>query len=197
MKNRVGARFGRLLVIAVVDKEKREKTWLCKCDCGNTKIVQGNHLQSGATKSCGCLRKEVVSVNNTIHGMSRTRIHNLWYSMIQRCTNPNTEQYKNYGGRGIKVCERWYKFENFYKDMGDPPKNYTLDRIDNNGNYEPNNCEWADSFTQANNRRNNKMITFNGRTQTLVQWTRELNLDYKKVSAQIINGVDINVLFGS
>jgi hypothetical protein len=110
------------------------------------------------------------------HGMSRTRVYIAWKSMRRRCRNRAYRQYKDYGGRGISVCARWEKFENFYADMGKPPPNATLDRIDNAGNYEPNNCRWANRFEQANNARTNRKFTFNGRTLGLNEWARILKI---------------------
>lgn len=159
-------KFERLTVIKEVGRTKnRNVLWLCKCDCGNEKIVSSNDLIQKETRSCGCLQTET-RINNgksrTQHGYSETRIYHIWEGMIERCNNPNASNYKYYGGRipPITVCDRWDiakggSFENFYKDVGDPPKGKSLDRINNDGNYEPNNWRWATAKEQANNRRNN------------------------------------------
>lgn len=145
-------RFGRLIVIEKYGLNKfNHILWLCLCDCGNKVVVERDCLKNGRTKSCGCIRKE--RNNNTRHGMTGTPIHNIWKSIKQRCLNPNNKDYKNYGGRGITVCNRWLKFENFYKDVGNPPKGLTLDRINNNGNYNPNNWRWATRQQQSDNKR--------------------------------------------
>lgn len=149
-----GKQFGRLTAIEYVGKRK----WLCKCTCGNTKEINSGSLLRGVSKSCGCYRKEFTKANNTRHGMSKTKVHECWKNMMQRCYNKNNTGYKNYGARGITVCESWHKFENFYAAMGNPPAGHSLDRIDVNGNYEPSNCRWVTQNTQQRNRRNSLWV---------------------------------------
>jgi len=153
-----GKKFNKLTPINCVGKDKHGNyLWLCKCDCGNEKIIPGNKIRNGNNKACGCLSKEGLklgSLANITHGQTHAPIYNIWNGMNQRCGNPNNTSYKNYGGRGIKVCKRWLKFENFYKDVGDPPKGKSLDRINNNEGYFPNNWRWATRKQQNNNKRN-------------------------------------------
>lgn len=175
-------RFGRLVVIRRNGKNKHNHViWLCLCDCGTEINVISDRLRNGNTKSCGCFRREI----NTKHG-HRTRIkttqtYRSWSQMIQRCNNPNYNNYYRYGGRGIAVCERWLKFENFLKDMGESPKGYQIDRINSNGNYKLDNCKWSTPQEQQRNRCNNRLITYQGRTQCLSAWSEELGIDYNRL----------------
>lgn len=151
---------GRLLVLSL-NREKsntRRKYWNCKCSCGNLKIISSDSLLSGKSKSCGCLRKEILTELHKTHGATNTREYNSYHDMKKRCLNSNTGQYINYGGRGIRICGSWLEsFENFYADMGSCPSDkHSIERVDVNGDYTPENCIWADSFTQAANRRTHK-----------------------------------------
>src|SRR5258708_6213952 len=132
-------RFGRLTVLAEI-KEERRTLWRCKCDCGQTKMLLPYNVKSGHTMSCGCLKIIVPSVFNATHGQAgsaRTKEYTVWSSMHQRCFDKKCQAYKNYGGRGIRICARWLRFENFFADMGKlPADNYSIERIDNDGNYE-------------------------------------------------------------
>lgn len=177
---KVGSRFGRLVVIGSYNKnDSRHKFYKCLCDCGNIRIVQDSHLKTGNTKSCGCYRKEDASKKFTKHNKSADKLYGVWQTMKQRCYNKNNKSYNNYGGRGIIVYSEWKnEFMNFYNwainngyDSG-----LTLDRINVNGNYEPNNCRWVNQLNQQNNRRNNRFITYLGETKTLCQWSRVLNI---------------------
>lgn len=164
-----GKRFGRLLVIKRAPNKNRHVYWKCRCDCGNVVIVRGDALTRGSTVSCGCYHKDAV----TKHGMYNTPIYAIWSSMLQRCENPNATGHDNYGDRNIKVCKRWHKFENFYDDMGDrPSEEHTLDRIDNDGDYEPGNCRWATWEQQGRNRRDNKILKYKGKERCVSEWTK-------------------------
>lgn len=159
-------RFGRLVTVFSFRK-RRGLYWQCRCDCGKEANVREDHLLSAAIRSCGCLRREM----KTIHGMSKTRIHRIWRGILRRCGPSGLPEY---AGRGIKVCARWHSFAEFYSDMGDAPfPGAEVDRIDNDGDYEPGNCRWADRFTQMKNTRKNSFLTLDGQTRHLAQWARE------------------------
>lgn len=152
-------RFGRLVALER-DKTSKRTKWLCKCDCGNEKLIQLTHLQSGATTSCGCYQKEIANKSNSKHNKTHTSLHNRWKSMRQRCLNPNNKSYKNYGARGISICEEWSDFNNFYNWALNSgyEENLELDRIDNNKGYTPQNCHWVTSLENNHNRRNTSLI---------------------------------------
>lgn len=186
-QNLTGLEFGKFTVLSYAGQSKDSRAlWTCKCSCGTVKVVTAHHLKRH-THSCGCLRKEVNSTNsrNTKHGLSKTLAYPVWISMKSRCTNTTLQEYPRYGGRGIKVCDRWLEsFENFYEDMGErPSKAYSIDRIDVNGDYEPSNCRWASRKEQANNRRNTFKIMYNGIEQTGLELSKQFN-----IPASIIRG---------
>lgn len=176
----IGGRFGMLRVTGRAGSQNRKRTWHCVCDCGGKTIATTGNLNSGNSKSCGCEKRDAWIRARTSHGQSkRTRAYTAWANMLTRCTNKNDPRYPRWGGRGITVCARWRKFENFYADMGDPPPKYSLDRINNDGNYEPGNVRWANTQTQNDNRRTPKtdrIYTIAGRTMNLSDWSRSLGL---------------------
>lgn len=152
--NLTGKRFYYVFVIERIENNKwNQVQYFCKCDCGKKWNVLGKCLTRGSTKSCGCHKRKETIKRETTHGMTNTPIYEIWAAMLQRCKNPNNTAYKNYGKRGITVCARWEKFEHFFSDMGNPPKGLTLDRINNDGNYEPTNCRWTTRKVQVHNRR--------------------------------------------
>ena len=190
-----GQRFGRLTVIEYYGKAKDgHSIWVCKCDCGNTKNINARSLKTKNTISCGCFHTEIrknkkgYKCNFYKHGKTNTRLYNIWHSMKSRCCNIKDKNYKYYGGRDIKICNEWLKdfmnfynwaMENGYKD------NLTIDRINNNGNYEPNNCRWVNIKIQSNNRRNNHYITYNGQTHTISEWSNITNIKADTIAKRL------------
>ena len=171
-----GQHFGSLTVISRIDGTLPVK-WKCRCDCGNESNVFGGALKNGRTSSCGkapC--KKHGGKGPLRHGMSHTSIHGVWCAMRARCESRSNPAYYDYGWRGIRVCERWQVFENFLADMGPRPQGATLDRINNDGNYEPGNCRWTGRREQANNRRSNRIIECFGERLTLSQWAERTGI---------------------
>jgi hypothetical protein len=190
-----GKQFGRWHVVTQAEHKLYGKpAWECVCECGNVGVVAGSSLRTGESKSCGCLMREVAAENlrtaATTHGMHGTPMYYRWLSIKLRCFHKSHYAYPRYGGRGITMCERWRSsFTDFYADIGDPPSDaYSLDRIDNNGNYEPGNVRWATKREQANNRRNNVKHTYDGETHTLAEWGRKLGITPEAVTYRIKNG---------
>ena len=150
-----GTTFGRLIAVKLAPRGTHHRRWLCRCSCGNDVVVHQPNLRSGATQSCGCLMSETSrrqGLQNATHGMCETASYKRWTAMRQRCQNAKHPAFKNYGGRGITVCKQWDEsFEQFHADIGDAPKGLSLDRIDNDGNYEPSNCRWATRSEQQSN----------------------------------------------
>lgn len=204
-----GKRFGRLTVVKRADdyvspKGRHNTRWLCKCDCGNQTTVVSGDLRSGKVKSCKCLQSEATVLKNkkrATHGLSQSLLYNILHGMNDRCHNKKFKYYFNYGGRGIKVCDEWNKdligiekaIKNFYNwsKQNGYKRGLTIDRIDNDGNYEPNNCRWVTRKVNNNNKRNNYKITFNGKTQDVAQWSEETNISYGCLRRRIAIGWDI------
>lgn len=184
-----GDKYNFLTAVRFSHRDKRSQLyWLFKCDCGNKKVIVVEDVKKGSIKSCGCMQRELLKERHITHGMSKTREYKTWASMKSRCLNKNNPGYKNYGARGITVCKRWMKFENFYADMGDKPRGMSLDRIDNNGNYKPENCRWATRRQQGNNKRNNRLLTYRGKTMTTAQWARKTDIDRITLHKRIKKG---------
>lgn len=193
----VGRRFGRLVVTHYLGLNGRHnRSWACLCDCGNFTATVTNTLTQGYKKSCGCLKKET----NRSHGMTNTSEYRSWMSMKRRCKYPSDPSYKNYGGRGITICERWEdSFEAFYEDMGAKPDGkHTIDRLDPNGNYFPENCRWASSKQQAENKRRPKgkrLVTYKGTTLGVTQWANKLGLNFQTLTDRLNAGWSVERAF--
>lgn len=194
-----GQKFGRLTVLSRCEENNRGYAqWLCKCDCGNTKIVRTDLLKSGRVRSCGCIAREIHSkkcrelgLSRITHNKSNTRLYKIYMNMKDRCNRVNCPAYKDYGGRGIKVCNEWENdFNKFYEwsiNNGYDDK-LTIDRVDNNKGYSPDNCRWVDRKAQCLNTRYNIYITYNNKTKTLKEWTDELSLPYLKIWKRLHRG---------
>ncbi len=192
----LGQRFGRWLVIEEAENTTRGTAqWKCLCDCGNVRIVRANDLRQGKSISCGCYNTEVC----TTHGMTHHPLYRAWQNMKERCTNPNIPNFKNYGGRGITVCERWMNsFEAFYEDMSPTyKKGLSIDRRDNNKEYSPENCRWATQTEQCNNTRNNRTYELNGEIGTLTNLCRKYGHNYEKIRGRLRLGWNIEQAFSA
>ena len=173
-----GRVFGRLKVLRRSGANQAGRAlWLCLCECGKTHLAESSCLRSGATQSCGCIRRERAVGRNTSHGRRYSPEYASWCAMLRRCTNPTATDYSRYGGRGITVCERWLRFETFFADMGPRAAGRTLERIDNEKGYEPLNCRWATTTEQNRNKRTNVILEWQGRRLTLAEWAEHLGAD--------------------
>lgn len=197
----IGKKFGRLTVIKRVDDSvsktgRRNACYLCRCDCGNSKVVQGRHLRDGSTVSCGCYAREnkseiakkyIAPKRCDWHSLINTRIYRIWGNMVNRCTNKNNPVYDRYGGRGICVCDEWRAFTTFYDWTTHNGYNeeLTIDRIDNNDGYNPENCRWVGLVEQENNKRNNVIVTYKDNDYTLSELGRKYNIPYKVLHNRI------------
>lgn len=185
----IGFKFNKLTIVSYNKKVGQKHKVNAICDCGNTAVVEFNKILSGHTKSCGCLTTK----HNLSSGKKKTKIYRAWRSMMGRCFNKNVKRYSIYGGRGITVCDRWMDFSNFLSDMGMPPSsNHSLDRIDNNGNYEPTNCRWATIYEQANNKRRNVYVNINGEKMSVSQAERLLGFPCGKLKSRLYLGYSID-----
>lgn len=192
LKDYSGMKWNRLEAVSFVSRDPKwgDHKWRFQCDCGNEHIAGIKRVRGGQTKSCGCALTDALIERNETHGLSRRhhRAYRIWKDMRQRCNNPNNSRYSDYGGRGVKVCDRWNDFANFIADMGDPPKLHSIDREDVNGNYEPNNCAWKTSKQQANNKRTNRVIEHNEEFKTLAQWCEIYDIEPSKVRYRLKQG---------
>lgn len=181
-----GLRSTHLVVLGKADFGRSR--WWVRCDCGVVKhMAQSNVLQC---RSCGCMKAQIIRRARTVHGraVEKGPTYRTWKGMRHRCNSPSHKSWKNYGGRGIRVCERWDSFENFLSDMGEKPEGMTLERIDNDGNYEPGNCRWATPKENCNNRRTSRILSLNGRSMTLEQWSDEVKIHSDTLSKRIASG---------
>lgn len=194
-----GDRFGRWIVLRegrpTINNRGAPVRWaLCRCDCGVERSVRVSILNNGMSRSCGCLAREVTGNRRRSHGATVggkvAPEHKIWTAMRYRCNSPSETSYPNYGGRGIRVCERWERsFEAFLQDMGPRPSpKHSIERINNGGHYEPGNCRWATPMQQGNNKRNNRIITIGDRSQTMAQWAREIGVTPQFISGRIRKG---------
>lgn len=168
--------FGLLSVIAKADNRQGKTMWLCRCECGRHKTFPAGRLIRGDARSCGCWRAVLAKARFSRHGKSGSRVYNIWCQVMRRCLDPGDPRYARYGARGITVCERWRKFENFFADMGEPPDRHSIDRIDNRGGYSPDNCRWATAKQQSANSTRPVVITLNGESRNLSEWARYLGI---------------------
>lgn len=196
----IGQRFTRLTVVSEAP-QKHGRRWFCLCDCGGEKIAHQSNLKRGLTRSCGCLRRETTVARTTTHGHSRKRnwnpTYSSWAAMVDRCRSEDRDNSPHYRDRGIKVCERWHRFENFLADMGERPDGRTLDRIDVDGNYEPDNCRWATRSEQMRNKRTNLIVEYQGRQMCLAEAAELSGVPYSRAQARLARGWSYDRAFSS
>ena len=213
MKDLTGQKFGRLTVIAFHEKRKSpcgntKYMWKCQCDCGNYVIVDADNLKSGHVRSCKCMRKEISTRRivqqcelNIKHGLAGTKVYYAWHAMIERCYNPSDNSFRNYGARGITVCDEWRNdIQSFYKwakqngyNEHAKGQDCSIDRIDVNGNYEPKNCRWVNQVVQANNRRTNKRLVYKDQIYTMAELARKTGVNYKVLGNRLRRGWSVDM----
>ena len=196
-----GRRFGWLEAVSYSGTDRhRTALWLCRCKCGAEVIVPSTSLRSGNTKSCGCFNRSQIRERFSKHGMSESRLYQIWSGMKARCLNVNAANYADYGGRGISICSEWlesftafeeWALQNGYRD------DLTLDRKDNDGPYCPSNCQWATMKVQSNNRRNGRIITYNGESHTLAEWVDITGINYNTLHSRLRRGWTLDAVFTS
>jgi hypothetical protein len=191
-----GTTVGRLKIYRIVHDSKGKLRYQCSCSCGVTCYPNKGDVDFGKTNSCGCGIRAATRQRNYSHRMTGTKIHGVWTTMLNRCRNPKMLKYRDYGARGIKVCERWKKFENFYEDMGQcPADGMSIDRIDTNGDYCKENCRWATAEEQALNTRRNRLVTFNGKTLPMSIWCKRFDLIYSTAINRLNKGMPAEQIF--
>ena len=185
-----GQKYGRLTVLNYAYTKNKIAHWKCKCDCGNIKVVKGPRIKNGDIKSCGCLRRELARKKSTKHGQHGTRLYNIWKGVMNRCNTKGSSTFYKYGGRGIKVVDEWINFDNFKKWALDNgyKDNLTIERIDVNGNYEPDNCKWIPAKEQHYNKRTNITETIDGENKTLAQWAEQYGIKKSTIYARYKRG---------
>jgi hypothetical protein len=190
MQDLTGQKYNRLTITSFSHIKDRNYYWNCKCACGNESVVNANALKRGTTKSCGCWHKELGPVRRFTHGQTDTRLYQIHENIKQRCTNPKNDSFKYYGERGIKICEEWLQFETFYEwaQINGYEESLTIDRIDNNGDYSPDNCRWVTQKEQVRNTCRNILLTLGDKTQCTMDWSIELNINYETLRARKNNG---------
>lgn len=191
MNDITGLRFGRWTVSHRLPGSSKNSLWRCICDCGNNGDIYANNLRRGLSTQCACCRYQAVAQKVSTHGMSKTREFRIWTGMLQRCSNPEVKSFSRYGGRGISVCDRWQQsFESFLADMGRcPGPRSSIDRIDNDGNYEPGNCRWATNEEQANNRRGNTTFVVDGEGVTLARLLGDTKVSRATYYSRVRRGI--------
>jgi hypothetical protein len=189
----IGNRYGRLTVIERVENSKcGQARFACDCDCGGSTVAEGGNLRRGVSQSCGCLSRELSAARKTTHGKTGTSEYISWRSIWARCTNPKHIGFSRYGGRGLAICDKWQTFEGFYEDMGERPSDtHSLDRIDNALGYSKENCRWATSTQQIQNRSNTKWVTYNNQTKTIAEWAELAGIKYITLHNRLSMGWDV------
>lgn len=193
----IGDVFGKLTVVALDKPSKRsiERMWLCRCECGNMKSANDARLKIGHVKSCGCFMSQRIRETQTTHGQTKTPLYAVWRGIKARCNNPRHKAYARYGGRGITVCEEWNNSFETFKDWAYAngySQELSIDRIDNDKGYSPDNCRWADVYTQANNMSHNITFCYNGETHTVAEWARILNVGYGALKKRVKEGWNVD-----
>ena len=193
-QDKIGKKFNRLTVLSLEYRDEHYFAF-CRCDCGTEKEVRFERVLINRIKSCGCLKRELNKAQFLTHNLSNTSEHRSWMSMRQRCLNPNEPRYKSYGGRGIKICDRWIEsFENFLEDLGfKPTLKHTLERKDVNGDYTPENCCWATNKEQSRNRQDTIYFEISGEKKSLIEWCEIYNVSYDRVRSRVKRGIDIKL----
>ena len=191
MINMIGKKIGSLLIFefAGTRGSAQHAVWKCRCDCGNETLAVGAYLRKGKIKSCGCgiKKTQFTKERTTTHGMSRTRTYTIWRGIVARTTK-RTDKSHLYFDKGIRICDRWLSFKNFYADMGEAPNGMSIDRIDGSKGYEPSNCRWATPVEQANNTSRNRFIFANGKSMTVAMWAREINVKPNTIYYRLCRG---------